>query len=74
MKKFDMGREAGYEDGYEIGHEDGYETGYEHGRQACRMADDNRKLLFDALDVLCATCGVTVDQIVLGVLDYAKKS
>ena len=59
---------------YRRGHEDGFESGYEHGRKACRMTDSNRRLLYAALDTLREDLGVTVDQIVLGVLDYAKKS
>ena len=66
MKKFDMGHEQGYEDGYEIG--------YEHGRKSMRMTDDNRRLLYSALDTLRADRGVTMDQIVLEVLDYARKT
>ena len=73
MKKFDMGHEVGYEDGYEIGHEDGYEDGYEHGRKSMRMTDESRRWLVSALDTL-RDGGVTMDQIVLEVLDYAKKS
>lgn len=59
---------------YRRGHEDGFESGYEHGRKACRMTDDNRRLLVSALDSLRATRGATVDQIVLEVLDYARKT
>lgn len=58
---------------YNTGHEDGFESGYEHGRASTRMTDDNRNLLFDALDALREVRGVTVDQIVLEVLDYARK-
>ena len=58
---------------YNHGHEDGYEVGYEHGRASMRMTDDARQWLYSALDTLRAG-GVTVDQIVLEVLDYAKKS
>lgn len=58
---------------YSHGHEDGYEVGYEHGRASMRMTDDNRRWLVSALDTLRAG-GVTMDQIVLEVLDYAKKS
>ena len=73
MKKFDMGNEQGYEDGYEIGHEHGYEDGYEHGRASMRMTAADRQLFYSALDAL-RDGGVTGDQIVLEVLDYAKKS
>lgn len=59
---------------YRRGHEDGYEIGYEHGRKACRMTDDNRRLLFSVLDTLRSTRGATVDQIVLEVLDYTREA
>lgn len=68
MKKHDAAK------AYRCGYEDGFESGYEHGRASTRMTDDNRKLLFDALDALRETRGVTVDQIVLEVLDYARKT
>ena len=57
---------------YRHGYEDGYESGYEHGRKSMRMTDDARQWLCSALDALRAG-GVTVDQIVLAVLDYARK-
>lgn len=52
----------------------GHEIGYEHGRKACRMTDDNRRLLFSVLDTLRSTRGATVDQIVLEVLDYTREA
>lgn len=74
MKKFDKGHEQGYEDGYEIGHEHGYEVGYEHGRKSMRMTDDARQWLYSALDAMREVRDVTVDQIVLEVMDYARKA
>lgn len=68
MEKHDAAR------AYRYGYEDGFESGYEHGRKSMRMTDDSRRMLFSALDTLREDLGVTVDQIVLGVLDYAKKS
>ena len=58
---------------YRHGHEDGFESGYEHGRKSMRMTDDNRRWLVSALDTL-RDGGVTMDQIVLEVLDYARKT
>lgn len=58
---------------YNTGHEDGFEVGYEHGRASTRMTDDNRRWLVSALDTLRAR-GVTVDQIALAVMDYAREN
>lgn len=68
MKKHDAAK------AYRCGYEDGFESGYEHGRASMRMTDDNRRWLVSALDAMREVSGVTVDQIVLEVLDYAKKS
>lgn len=67
MKKHDAAR------AYRYGYEDGFESGYEHGRASMRMTAADRRLLCTALDTL-RVGGVTVDQIVLEVLDYARKT
>lgn len=67
MKKHDAAK------AYRCGYEDGFESGYEHGRASMRMTATDRQLLESALDTLRAR-GVTVDQIVLEVLDYARKT
>lgn len=68
MKKHDAAR------AYRYGYEDGFESGYEHGRKSMRMTATDRQLLESAFDSLRASRGVTVDEIVLEVLDYARKT
>lgn len=71
---YDSGYQDGYADGYEIAHEDEREKGYKIGCKACRMTDDKRGLFYSALDAFRDTQGVTVDEIVLEVLAYARKA
>lgn len=71
---YDNGYQDGYADGYEIAHEDGWENGYTIGCKACRMNDDKRGLFYSALDAFRDTQGVSVDEIVLEVLEYAKRA